>query len=99
MVQKGLADTINQSLLDVGVQGTTVHYGVGTGVHERMGILGIAVDVEREILSVLVPLDQVDRIFERMFLAGGLDTPGMGYIYVTPLLQAATYIPPHLIDA
>jgi nitrogen regulatory protein PII len=57
------------------------------------------VDVEREVLSVLVPSDQVDRIFERMFLAGRLDTPGMGYIYVTPLLQAATYIPPHLIDA
>ncbi|MEY2677811.1 MAG: hypothetical protein RLZ00_503, partial [Pseudomonadota bacterium] len=47
VVQKGMADTINQALLDVGVQGTTVHYGVGTGVRERMGILGIAVDVER----------------------------------------------------
>ena len=97
VVQKGMADAINQSLLDVGVQGTTVHYGVGTGVRERMGILGIAIDVEREILSVLVPSDQVDRIFERMFLAGRLDTPGMGYIYVTPLLQAATYIPPNLL--
>jgi nitrogen regulatory protein PII len=57
------------------------------------------VDVEREILSVLVPMDQVDRIFERMFLAARLDTPGNGYIFVTPLLQAATYIPPHLLDA
>lgn len=99
VVQKGMADTVNASLLDVGVQGATVHYGVGTGVRERMGILGIAVDVEREILSVLVPLDQVDRIFERMYLAAHLDTPGNGYIFVTPLLQAATYIPPHLLDA
>lgn len=99
VVQKGQADAINQALLEQGVQGATVHYGMGTGVRERMGILGIAVDVEREILSVLVPADQVDRVFERMYLVGRLDTPGMGYIFVTPLLQAATYIPPHLLDA
>jgi nitrogen regulatory protein PII len=72
--------------------------GVGTGVRERLGILGVAVDVEREIISVMVPQDQTDRIFERMFLAGRLDTPGMGYIYVTPLMQAATYIPPSLMQ-
>jgi nitrogen regulatory protein P-II 1 len=36
--------------------------------------------------------DQVDRVFEKMYLAGHLDTPGMGYIYVTPLEKAATYI-------
>ena len=29
-----------------------------------------------------------------MYLAGNLDTPGMGIMYVTPLDKAATYIPP-----
>jgi len=57
----------------------------------------VAVDVEREVISVMVPQDQTDRIFERIFLAGRLDKPGMGYIYVTPLIQAATYIPPNLL--
>ena len=98
VVQKGMADTINQSLLDAGIQGATVHAGVGTGIRERMGFLGVAVEVEREIISVLVSKDQTDRIFERMYLAGRLDTPGMGYIYVTPLVQAATYIPAHLLE-
>jgi nitrogen regulatory protein PII len=72
--------------------------GMGTGVRERLGVLGVAVDVEREVISVMVPVDQTDRIFERIFLAGRLDTPGMGYIYVTPLIQAATYIPPNLLN-
>jgi nitrogen regulatory protein PII len=98
VVQKGMADVINQSLLDAGVQGATVHQGVGTGIRERMGFLGVAVEVEREIISVLVAKDQLARIFERMFLAGRLDTPGMGYIYATPLVQAATYIPAHLLE-
>ena len=98
VVQKGMADTINQSLLDAGIQGATVHAGIGTGIRERMGFLGVAVEVEREIVTVLVSKDQTDRIFERMYLAGRLDTPGMGYIYVTPLVQAATYIPAHLLE-
>ena len=64
-----------------------------------MGLLGVAVEVEREVISVMVSNDQMNRIFERMYLAGRLDTPGKGYIYATPLTQAATYIPPHLLDA
>lgn len=98
VVQKGMADTINQSLLDAGIQGATVHAGVGTGIRERMGFLGVAVEVEREIITVLVSKDQTARIFERIYLAGRLDTPGMGYLYVTPLVQAATYIPAHLLE-
>ncbi len=98
VVQKGAADTINDALLEAGVQGATVHSGIGTGIREKMGFLGVAVDVEREIMTVLVATDQVNRVFENMYLAGRLDTPGMGYIFVTPLLQAATYVPDHLID-
>lgn len=62
VVQKGMADIINQSLLDAGVQGATVHQGVGTGIREKMGILGVAVEVEREIINVLVAKDQLTRI-------------------------------------
>lgn len=32
--------------------------------------------------------DQIDRIFEKVYLAGKLDTPGMGLMYVTPLEQS-----------
>ena len=41
--------------------------------------------------------DEVDRVFERIFLAGKLDTPGMGFMYATPLMQAATYVPPAIL--
>ena len=34
VVQKGKADDIVQSLLDAGIQGATVHSGVGTGIRE-----------------------------------------------------------------
>ena len=45
---------------------------------------------------MVVATDQVDRIVEVMYLTGRLDTPGMGFIYVTPLEKAATFIPPEI---
>lgn len=95
-MQKGLADQMVAAARDAGAQGATVYYARGSGVRERLGILGIAVEVEKEVINIVVARDQVDRVFERMFLAGHLDTPGMGFIYVTPLDKAATYIPPQV---
>ncbi len=94
IVERGLADVIVQAARDAGAQGATVHYAQGSGVRERLGIFGVAVDVEKETINIVVSTEQADRIFEKMYLAGKLDTPGKGFIYITPLEKAATYIPP-----
>ena len=98
IIQKGCADTIVKAAQDGGAQGATVFYARGSGVRERLGVLGIAVEVEKEIINIVVATDQIDRIFEKIYLAGNLDTPGMGFMYVTPLEKAATYIPTEIAD-
>jgi hypothetical protein len=42
----------------------------------------------------MISSDEVDRVFERIFMAAKLDVPGMGFMYATPLLQAATMFHP-----
>ncbi len=98
IVQRGKADRVIQAAQDAGAQGATVYYGYGSGVRERLGILGLAIEVEKEIIVTLVADDQVDRIFERMYFAAELDVPGNGIIYVTKLDKAATYIPKEIIE-
>jgi len=98
IVQRGLADEIVRAAHEAGAQGATIHYARGTGVRERLGVLGVAVEAEKEVINVVVATDQAKRIFEQMYLAGKLDTPGMGFIYITPLEHAATYIPPNVLD-
>ena len=93
IVQRGIADPIIKAAQEAGAQGATVYYAHGEGVRERLGILALAVEVDKEVINVVVAKDQADRIFERMYIAGNLDTPGMGFIYLTPLEKAATYIP------
>ena len=98
IVQRGLADNIVHAAQEAGAQGATVFYARGGGVRERLGILGLAVEVEKEVINIVVADDQVDKVFERMYIAGNLDTPGMGFIYVTPLEKAGTYIPQDIAE-
>jgi nitrogen regulatory protein PII len=98
IVQRGAAETVIQAAREAGSQGATIHFGRGTGVRERLGILGIAVDVEKEIINIVVSADQQDHVFERMYLAGDLDTPGKGIMFVTRLEKAATHIPREVLE-
>lgn len=98
IVQRGIADDVVVAAQEAGAQGATIFYARGTGVRERLGIVGLAVEVEKEVITIVVADDQVDRVFEKIYLAGKLDTPGMGIMYVTPLEKAATYIPPEILE-
>ncbi len=98
VVQRGKAEGVVQAAQDAGAQGATIYYGHGSGVRERLGLLGLAVDVEKEIITILCGDDQLDRIFEKMYFAGELDLPGAGIIYVTKLDKAATFVPKEIIE-
>ena len=98
IVQRGLGDTIVQAAQEAGAQGATIFYAKGSGVRERLGILGVAVEVEKEVVNIVVSSEQLETVFNNIYLAGQLDTPGMGFMYVTPLEKAATYIPEDLLE-
>ena len=97
-VQRGMADEIVKAAQEAGAQGASIHYAHGRGVRERLGVWGLAVEAEKEVINIVVSADQVDRVFEKMYLAGQMDTPGMGFMWVTPLEKAATFVPPEIID-
>jgi nitrogen regulatory protein PII len=98
IVQRGIADEVVVAAQQAGAQGATIFYARGSGVRERLGIVGLAIEVEKEIITIVVATDQVERVFEKIYLAGKLDTPGMGMMYVTPLEKAATYVPPEILE-
>jgi len=98
IVQKGKADAITKAAFEAGAQGATIHFAQGSGVREKLGILGVAVEAEKEIIQIIVSSEQVDRIFDVIYLEGKLDTPGMGFMYVTKLEKAGTYIPLEVLE-
>jgi nitrogen regulatory protein P-II 1 len=98
IVQRGKANEIVKAAVLAGAQGATVYFASGSGMREKLGILGLAVEVEKEVINIVVPNEQADHIFEVMYKAGKLDTPGMGFIYITPLEKATTFIPDHVVE-
>lgn len=97
VVQRERGEAILKAARDVGATtGAVAHYAKGIGVRERLGLLGLAVEVEKEIISLLVSSEHRDVVLDEIYRAGKLDTPGMGYIYVTPLEKVATYVPESL---
>ena len=99
ILQKELAEGVLEAAKNCGAQGATISYAIGTGVRERMGLLGMAVDEQKEVIRIIVSEDQADLIFEAMFLAGKLDTPGRGIMFMTKLDRVATYIPDSVLNS
>ena len=92
-MQTGLAENVLNAAKNCGAQGATISYARGTGIRERMGLLGVTIDEQKEVIRIIVSEEQADRVFEAMYLAGGLDTPGKGIMFMTKLERVATYIP------
>ena len=78
---------------DAGVKGAFGYHARGHGARERFGALGVAVEAEKDVISLMVSTEQRDIVFEAMFRAGGMDTPGAGFMYITPVDKLASYVP------
>lgn len=94
IVQRGAADVVVQAAQEAGAQGATIFHAHGTGVRQkRLGVLGLTINAEKEVIYIVVPADQADLVFERIFVCAKMDTPGMGILWMTPINRMATYVP------
>ena len=93
IIQRGKADDVIQAAIKQGASGATIYFARGIGMRERLGLLGIAIQSEKEVISICVLEEKAQPIFDAMVKAGKLNTPGMGFIYQTKVDKAVTYIP------
>ena len=99
VLQKELAEDVLAAAKNIGAQGATISYARGTGMRERMGLLGVTIDEQKEVIRIIVSEEQANLVFEAMYLAGKLDTPGMGIMYMVKLDRVATYVPQAILNA
>jgi nitrogen regulatory protein P-II 1 len=97
VLQSGLAEDVLDAAKNCGAQGATISYARGTGIRERMGLIGVTIDEQKEVIRIIVSDEQADRVFDAMYLAGKLDTPGKGIMFMTKLDRVATYIPEEVL--
>ncbi len=94
VVKMGMSDIILEAARDAGaITGAISFHARGYGARERLGLLGIAVEAEKEVVSIIVSSEQQDTVCNSIYRAGKMGVPGNGYLYITPLDKVATYIP------
>ena len=98
VIQKDLAEPVLEAAKNAGAQGATISYAQGTGVRERMGLLGVTIDAQKEVIRIIVSREQSELVFETMYLAGNLDVPGKGIMFMSALERVATYIPDDVFE-
>ena len=97
VIQKDQAEPVLEAAKNAGAQGATISYAQGTGVRERMGLVGVTIDEQKEVIRIIVSEDQSNLIFETLYLAGQMDKPGRGIMYMSKLDRVATYIPEDMV--
>lgn len=96
IVAHGRGDEAIKAAREVGVSGAIVYNARGTGLRERLGLLGIAVEAEKDVVSMIAATEQRDLLMQSLYRQLGLDRPGAGVIYALPLDRMATYLPEEL---
>jgi nitrogen regulatory protein P-II 1 len=98
IVATGRGDAVIRAARAMGAAGALVYHARGVGPRERLGLLGIAIEAEKDVVSVLVATDHQDAVLEAIYRAAELDVPGAGMAYVTPIEKMATYIPREVVE-
>ena len=94
VVQRGKAEKVWAAARAAGAGGATIHFSRGMGVRERMGLLGVAIAPEKEVIVIVAFPTQTERIFRAIVRAGQLDVPGQGIAYTQPIGHCAGIVLP-----
>jgi len=85
IVKKGESEKIIEATRKAGAEGGTIMFGRGIGIHEKVKLLGIPIEPEKEIIFTIVKKDIVENVLGSIVKAVNLDKPGTGIAFVIEL--------------
>ncbi len=91
VVVRGAADAVVKAAMDAGAQGATTFYARGTGVRQRLGLLGNLISPEKEVVLVVTQESITDSVFDAVVAGAHLEEPGKGFAWVQKLERAVGF--------
>lgn len=91
VTQRKLGDAILDAALEAGATGATFFYAQGTGVRQKLGILGMFIESEKQVVFVVTDPAHADAVLKAVTKAGHLEEPGMGFAYVQEVIKAVGF--------
>lgn len=85
IVQRKDGQKVIDALIAAGAPGATFYYARGTGVRQRLGLLGRFIDAEKQVILVVVKAGQSGVVFDTLKKVIGPDITGKGFAFVQPV--------------
>ncbi len=85
IVPRGVGTAIARVALEAGLGVPVVTYGRGVGSRGRLGLIRVTIPVEKEIVTFLPSLHDIDEAFRLVNEVMRLSRPGAGFCYWYPL--------------
>jgi nitrogen regulatory protein P-II 1 len=89
VIQRGHGDKVAKAAVHAGAKGATIFFARGMGAREQLGLLGLAIVPEKEVIMIVCKEGETRAIFQAIVEEGRLNTPGMGIAYVIPIYESA----------
>ncbi len=81
----GGADRLAEIALELGICVPLITSGTATDIRDHLGLIRITLPPEKDIIHLVMPEQDSDSIFRILIDAVGLNHPGRGFIYRTPV--------------
>jgi len=92
IVQRGRSESVVKAAIEAGAEGATTFYGRGTGVRQKLGMIGRLIVPEKEVIIIATQEDKVDMIFDAMVERGNLKKAGNGFIFIQDAERAVGFL-------
>lgn len=85
IVNDGFAEEVMNSARKEGARGGTIISGRGTASNVAQNFFHIAIQPEKEIVMILVPVEIKEKVLHALYHDVGLSTPGQGIAFSLPV--------------
>ena len=93
VVQHKIGNEVLDAALKAGATGVTYFYAQGTGVRQKLGLMGMFVEAEKQVVFVVTQPAHAESVLAAVTQAGELDKPGQGFAYVQEVVKAVGFAP------
>jgi len=91
VVQRKDGQRAIDTALKAGAPGITTFYGRGTGVRQKLKLMGLFIEAEKQILLIATTKEHVGKIMDSLVWELQLDKPGRGFAYVQTIDRVVGY--------
>ena len=98
IVNNGFSDTVMEAAKEAGARGGTVLNARGTANKEAEAFFHIAIQPEKEVVMILVPLNVKDAVLHSLYEKAGLNTMGQGIAFSLPVEDVVGLTPWKAVD-